>query len=126
METAESKMGVTGIGGFLFRAKDPKALGAWYAKNLGIGTGPHGEWLTQAGPTVFAPSKADTDYFPADRQFMLNLRVTGLDDLVTALRAAGTEVITKPEWNMPGIGNFARLIDPEGNHVELWEPDENE
>jgi hypothetical protein len=27
---------VTGIGGFFFRAKDPKALGLWYKQHLGI------------------------------------------------------------------------------------------
>jgi hypothetical protein len=27
---------VTGIGGIFFKAKDPKALGAWYKKHLGI------------------------------------------------------------------------------------------
>jgi hypothetical protein len=26
---------VTGIGGFFFRAKDPKALGLWYQQHLG-------------------------------------------------------------------------------------------
>ena len=32
-------MGVTGIGGIFFRAKDPQALAAWYAQHLGVGTG---------------------------------------------------------------------------------------
>ncbi len=27
---------VTGIGGIFLRARDPKSLSAWYAKNLGI------------------------------------------------------------------------------------------
>lgn len=115
-------MGVTGIGGLFFRAKDTKALSAWYAEHLGVG-GPYGMWDTDAGPTVFAPFKADTDYFPADRQFMLNLRVDDLDGLCASLSAAGIEAITKPEWNAPGVGRFARIHDPEGNPVELWEPD---
>jgi hypothetical protein len=34
-------MEVVGIGGFMFRADDPKQLRAWYAKHLGIGTGEH-------------------------------------------------------------------------------------
>lgn len=116
-------MAVTGIGGLFFRAKDPKALGAWYAEHLGMGAGPHGVWETQGGPCVFAPFAAGTDYFPADRQWMLNLRTDDLDGLCATLRAAGVEVSTKPEWDMPGVGRFARIHDPEGNPVELWEPE---
>ena len=33
------------------------------------------------------------------------------------------EVITNPEWDMPGVGRFARIHDPEGNPIELWQPD---
>ncbi len=116
-------MGVTGIGGFFFRAKDPDALRGWYATHLGIGTGPYGQWDTAAGPTVFSPFKADTNYFPPDRQWMLNLRVDNLDALCDALRAAGIDVIRKPEWDSPGVGHFARIHDPEGNPIELWQPD---
>jgi predicted enzyme related to lactoylglutathione lyase len=80
-------------------------------------------WEQQAGTTVFSPFKADTDYFPADRQWMLNLRVDGLDELLEKLRSAEIEVITNPDWDAPGVGRFARIHDPEGNPVELWEPD---
>lgn len=117
-------MPVTGIGGFFFRADDQKGLAAWYLKHLGVGA-PEGQflWDQQAGPTVFSPFKADTDYFPADKRWMLNLRVDGLDDLLASLRAAGIEVITKDEWDAtPEIGRFARIHDPEGNPIELWEP----
>lgn len=116
-------MGVTGIGGFFFRAQDPKALAAWYAEHLGVGSPPWGQWETEAGPSVFSPFSADTDYFAADRQWMLNLRVEGLDALCAKLRESGIEVITKPEWDMPGVGRFARIHDPEANAIELWEPD---
>lgn len=116
-------MAVTGIGGVFFRARDPKALRAWYLETLGVGGIGYDPWQQQAGPTVFQPFPADTDYFPADRGFMLNLRVTDLDGLIAALTQRGIEVITKPEWNMPDVGRFARLHDPEGNPVELWEPD---
>lgn len=116
-------MGVTGIGGFFFRAKDPHGLQAWYAEHLGVGSAPYGAWDTAAGPSVFAPFPADTDYFPADRQWMLNLRVGDLDALCAKLTAAGIAIVTKPEWNMPGVGRFARIHDPEGNPVELWRPD---
>jgi predicted enzyme related to lactoylglutathione lyase len=116
-------VGVTGIGGFFFRAKDPDALRDWYAAHLGVGSSPYGAWETQAGPSVFAPFKADTDYFAPDRQWMLNLRVDDLDGLCAKLRAAQIEVITKAEWDMPGVGRFARIHDPEGNPIELWQPD---
>jgi len=114
-------MGVTGIGGIFFRAHDPEALKRWYLDHLGVG-GDYGMWEQQAGTTVFSPFSDDTDYFPKDRQWMINLRVDGLEALVESLRSSGVEVITKPEWNDPGVGNFARIHDPEGNPIELWEP----
>ena len=93
-------MAVTGIGGFFFRSKDTKALAAWYLEHLGVGA-PEGVylWNQQAGPTVFSPFKADTDYFAADKQWMLNLRVDDLDGMIASLTAAGIEVITKAEWD---------------------------
>jgi predicted enzyme related to lactoylglutathione lyase len=115
-------MPVEGIGGVFFRAQDPKALGAWYRNHLGVGAA-EGEWVwtTSGGPLVFAPFSADTDYFPADKAFMLNLRVSDLDGLLAGLRA-GIEIITKAEWDEAGMGRFARIHDPKGNAVELWEP----
>ena len=125
-------MAVLGIGGLFFRAADPEALGAWYKEHLGIGGGcsapgaedPPNEWawMTCGGPIVFQPFKLDTDYFAADKSFMINLRVSGLDATIAKLQGAGIEVVTKPEWNDASIGRFARLHDPEGNPVELWEP----
>jgi predicted enzyme related to lactoylglutathione lyase len=124
-------MPVLGIGGLFFRSKDPKALSAWYSEHLGIGAGhvatpgakpDKWSWQTEGGPVVFQPFSADTDYFAADKQFMLNLRVSDIDGLIASLRGAGIEVITKPEWNDPHVGKFARVHDPEGNAVELWEP----
>ncbi|WP_180901054.1 VOC family protein [Martelella soudanensis] len=117
-------MGVTGIGGFFFRASDPGMLGAWYAEHLGVGAGPHGLWETGAGPSVFAPFPEASDYFPTDRAFMLNFRVDDLDALCGRLRAAGIEIIRDPAWDMPGVGRFVRIHDPEGNPVELWQPDQ--
>ena len=124
-------MGILGIGGVFFRAQDPDALNEWYRKHLNVGAGCNADaigpvdewsWTTIGGPTVFAPFKADTDYFPADKQYMLNLRVSGIEALLADLRAAGIEVQTKPEWDSPEVGKFARIHDPEGNPIELWEP----
>lgn len=112
---------VTGIGGIFFRAADPDALVAWYAEHLSVTS--FGPWPQAEGIAVFAPFKRDTDYWPADKQWMLNLRVDGLDGLIANLQAAGIAVETRPdEWDDPTTGRFARITDPEGNAVELWEP----
>jgi predicted enzyme related to lactoylglutathione lyase len=115
-------MPVTGIGGFFFRAGDPDTLSAWYEKHLGIDAG---IWQQAAGPTLVVPFPQSTDYFPAEKHWMLNLRVSGLDDLLQELAAAGIEIVKDPEWDTPETGRFARIHDPEGNAIELWEPPED-
>ena len=72
---------------------------------------------------VFEPFKADSDYFSADKQVMINLRVTDLDEFIAKLEADGIDVIVNDEWNaMPEVGRFARIHDPDGNPIELWQP----
>ena len=116
---------VTGIGGFFFRSKDPGALGRWYNDHFGIDLVPadysQKPWAQEAGPTVFSPFPEDTDYFGgSDRQWMINFRVRDLDGIVDQLRAARIEVTIDPQ-HYPN-GRFARLRDPEGNPVQLWQP----
>ena len=123
-------MPVLGMGGYFFRSKDPAALKAWYKEHLGVGGGcgtdEKGEanewvWFTQSGPMVFEPFKQDSDYFPAEKTAMVNLRVSDLDGLVAKLRESGVEI--SREESMDGVGRFARVHDPEGNPIELWEPE---
>jgi glyoxylase I family protein len=52
---------------------------------------------------------------------MINFRVRELDALVQQLRAAKIDVTVDPQ-TYPN-GRFARLHDPEGNPIELWEPE---
>jgi glyoxylase I family protein len=113
---------VTGIGGLFFRSRDPEARAAWYRKHLGISAGHDGIWQQEAGMTVFAPFPADSDYFPADQQFMLNLRVADVEQLAARLEASGIPVERRDEWNTTDYGTFARIHDPEGLAIELWEP----
>ncbi|HEV2902467.1 MAG TPA: VOC family protein [Gaiellaceae bacterium] len=120
---------VTGIGGFFFRASDPSALAQWYADHLGVDLVPptyeEEVWLQEAGPTVFAPFPADTEYFGRDEQtWMINFRVRDRDAIVQQLRDAGVEVDVDPE--LYPNGRFARLVDPEGNPIQLWEPTADE
>lgn len=110
------------IGGLFFRSKDPTELAAWYAANLGVTSG-QSPWEQKAGPIVFAPFAANTDYFEADRQWMVNFRVDDLNGLIGSLQKAGIAVETRAEWDGEW-GRFARIHDPEGNPIELWEAPE--
>lgn len=77
-------------------------------------------WMQGAGMTVFAPFALDSDHFASDQPFMLNLRVTELDEMIERLTSAGIEVETRPEWESQ-FGRFVRIQDPEGLPIELWE-----
>ncbi|MBS1858478.1 MAG: VOC family protein [Acidobacteria bacterium] len=115
---------VSGIGGFFFRSRNPAALGEWYRDHLGVAMVPKdydsSPWRQEAGPCAFAPFPEKTEYFGAGRNWMLNFRVGKLDAMVSQLRAAGISVDIDPQ-HYPN-GRFARLHDPEGNPIELWEP----
>ena len=115
---------VLGIGGFFFRSADPGALAAWYDTHFGVPPVPSDYdtpgWQQQAGTTVFAPFAEDTTYFGRpEQQWMLNFRVQGLDEMVRTLAAAGIAVEVDDE--VYPNGRFARLADPEGNPIQLWE-----
>ena len=116
---------VTGIGGLFFRAKNPAATAEWYRQYLGIDLVPadynQKSWSQEAGLTVFAPFPQDSEYFgDATKCWMINFRVRNLDAMVEQLRAARIDVVVDADA-YPN-GRFARLRDPEGNPIELWEP----
>ncbi|MEO1732815.1 MAG: VOC family protein [Pseudomonadota bacterium] len=109
------------FGGIFVRAQDPKALINWYQQHLDIDLS-QGAWMQDGGPTVFAAFARDDTYFGrSEQQWMLNFRVDDLTGLLDQLRSAGIDVETRAEWDSE-IGRFARIHDPEGNPVELWEP----
>lgn len=111
---------VLGLGGVFWRSDDPGRLKEWYRTRLGLEIEGDEPWRQEAGPTVFEPFQRDTTYFASDRQqVMFNFRVRDLDALVAQLRALGAEVA--PIETYP-YGRFARLHDPEGNALELWQP----
>lgn len=116
---------VQGIGGFFFRSQDPKALAVWYQRNLGIVLTPteynQPVWQQTAGPTAFQPFSMNSKYIgPAQHSWMLNFRVANLDAIVAQLRASNIEVEIDPQ--VYPNGRFARLEDPDGNRLELWQP----
>jgi len=119
---------VAGIGGWFIRSDDPAKLSQWHETHLGINFTPESYeaevWEQKQGPAVFAPSPNDTEYFGRENQsWMINFRVNDLDAMVRQLEEAGIEV-TIDEQEYPN-GRFARLYDPEGNPIELWEPKTN-
>ncbi|HZZ19756.1 MAG TPA: VOC family protein [Opitutaceae bacterium] len=124
MSTNKPKQKVSGIGGFFFRAKDPAASAKWYHEHLGVDPVPTVEgakcWRQEEGDTAFSPFPADTDYFGRPEQaWMINFRVTDLDAMVEQLKAAGIAVEANPDHT---YGRFAKLQDPDGNPIELWQP----
>jgi predicted enzyme related to lactoylglutathione lyase len=123
---------ITGIGGIFFKAKNPTALKAWYSKNLGLHmeqSGANFEWhqgadSTKKGFTLWVPFRETTTYLPPDKQFMINYRVEQLDQLLANLKVAG--ILPTDSVQKVGYGSFVHLMDPEGNKIELWEPNDVE
>ena len=119
---------ILGLGGLFFKSADPAATNEWYGRVLGIKVEPWGVIFTPdaaaahpGAATVFAPFKADTEYFaPSDKEFMFNLMVDDLDGLLAQAAEHGVKPLDAilDEAN----GRFAHIMDPEGRKIELWEP----
>jgi len=117
---------VTGIGGVFFKAKDPKALAAWYRDVLGLPVQAWGgaalRYDAPAHPPAAAWSAfaASSSYFaPSAGDFMIDYAVDDLDALLERLRERGVEILKQSDDDN---GRFAWILDPEGHKVELWEP----
>ena len=121
---------VTGIGGIFIKAKDPKALQAWYKRHLGIDVQAWGgaafRWADAdgnpiAGTTAWSIMSTESDTFaPSTAAFMVNYRVADVRGLLKALKEEGCNVLDKLDESE--FGKFGWVMDPEGNKVELWEP----
>ena len=117
---------VVGIGGVFFKARDPKALAAWYREHLGVPVEPeqtYGAFTSAAAgeQAVWSAFPADTSYFGSGpAPFMVNYRVANLHGLLKLLREEGCQVLDKVEESEFGI--FGWVMDPGGNKVELWQP----
>jgi predicted enzyme related to lactoylglutathione lyase len=120
---------VLGLGGLFFKASDPDATRAWYARVLGIEFASWGgvvflPEVAAACPgagTVFSPFDAATDHFaPSDAPFMINLMVDDLGGMLA--RCADQGVMPIKIMPDEGMGLFAHIMDPDGRKIELWEP----
>jgi predicted enzyme related to lactoylglutathione lyase len=123
---------VKGLGGVFFKCQDPEKMKEWYKKHLDIESGQYGgqfEWRKAEsddgfpGYTAWGPFSADTQYFaPSEKPFMFNYRVDDLEALLKVLREEGVQVLDGMEDLE--YGKFAWIMDPEGNKIELWEPND--
>lgn len=118
---------ITGIGGIFFKAKDPKALAAWYHDVLGMPVEAWGGAALRYDAPKHPPAlawnafPASTKYFaPSTSGLMIDYAVDDMDALLARLRSKGVKVL-KLDDSDPN-GRFAWVLDPEGNKVELWEP----
>ncbi len=120
---------VTGIGGVLFKCKDPKQVSEWYKNHLGMDVGPYGanfEWReaddpTKEGSTAWNTFPENSKYFePSTKDFMINYRVDDLEALVGQLKKDGVTIVDEIENY--DYGKFVHIVDLEGNKIELWEP----
>jgi predicted enzyme related to lactoylglutathione lyase len=124
---------VTGIGGIVFKARDPAALQAWYRTHLGMDVQAWGgaalDWNDDdgkpvAGTTAWRVCADGEDFGPGKPSFMVTYRVDDLAALLEAMRSDGCTVLDKIDESE--YGKFGWAVDPEGNKVELWEPPEGQ
>ncbi len=120
---------VTGIGGFFFKSEDPAALRNWYGHHLKLDVDQWGctfWWKDAAGnncSTQWSAFASDTNYFaPSPKPFMQNFRVNDLDGLLEKLKQQGVSIVGEPQTY--DYGKFGWILDPEGNKIELWEPND--
>lgn len=121
---------ITGLGGVFIKANDPQSLAAWYQQHLHINF--NGNVYTDfpftdaagkvfPGYNVLSFFKSDADYFdPSNKQAMVNLRVSGLKELLDKLKSEGVTIVG--DMMDEEYGKFGWILDPEGNKIELWEP----
>ena len=124
---AEPAGHITGVGGVFFKAKDPKALAAWYRDVLGLPLQAWGGAALRYDAPDHPPAvgwnafPASTTYFaPSTGAFMINSAVDDMDAILARLGAKGVAVLKRDDAEPNG--RFAWILDPEGNKIELWEP----
>jgi predicted enzyme related to lactoylglutathione lyase len=127
VDTSSTQGQVLGVGGLFFKSADPTRLREWYQRVLGLQFNSWGgvafdpAALPGNSRFIFTPVAADTDYLaPSTQPFMFNLIVDDLDAVLAHAQAAGATALG--ERASGEHGDFAWLIDCDGNKVELWQP----
>ncbi len=110
------------------KARDPKALAAWYRAHSGIQVKSgyaNFDWREKENPehlgrTVWSLLPTNTTYFGASTSpYMINYRVASLDRMIAQLKSGGVAVEPVKDYS---YCRFTCMTDPEGTRIELWEP----
>ncbi len=122
------------IGGVFLLARDPHSLAEWYQRHLGWQLRYLADERTYYIELYYQPTDHPEQrqhlvyaIMPGDpgepgRGHIVNYRVDDIDAIVASLEESGVE--TSPVTVGPdadGQGKFARLQDPEGHRIELWQ-----
>jgi catechol 2,3-dioxygenase-like lactoylglutathione lyase family enzyme len=120
------------IGGVFLLSRDPAALAEWYGRHLGL------ELDVLPDETRYSELYFREDERPEQRQHLVfaimpgdpgegeghivNYRVDDIEAVVASLQADGVETSpVRVAADAEGQGKFARLRDPEGHRIELWQ-----
>jgi predicted enzyme related to lactoylglutathione lyase len=129
----EKRISVEGIGGVFIYANDAKALSNWYAHHFGLQLETYEDGKvygtefkyrrlgdsSQVDSTVFSISQSPTNLPAERRECTINYRVRDLRAFLDQLKADGVAVEHTEDFD---YGRFARIKDPEGNRIELYQP----
>jgi len=123
---------ITGIGGVFFLSDNPQKTTKWYGENLGLVTDLYGaafEFRNANNPKEinylrWSPFKNNEESFaPSKKEFMINYRVQNILGLIRNLKKNGVIILDSiQEFE---YGKFVHLMDPDGNKIELWEPNDS-
>jgi glyoxylase I family protein len=129
----EKRISVDGIGGVFIYANDAKALSNWYAHHFGLKLETYEDGKvygiefkyrrlsdsSKVDSTVFSISQSKETLPPERHECVVNYRVRDLPAFLAQLKAEGIVIETTEDFD---YGRFARIKDPEGNRIELYQP----
>ena len=122
---------VIGIGGILFKSKNPDKTKKWYEENLGVVSsdskyGTIYKSRNMDNPDIinyfqWSPFNKNSDFFNhSKKEFMINYNVQNIEQLVEDLRQKGITIVDEIK-EYEGIGKIVHIYDCDGNYCELWE-----
>lgn len=107
-----------GVGGVFLHLKGEKqALHDWYETHLRLSMSPYGTGFIE-GKQLMLVSLVSTD----ENAPVINFRVDNIEEIAKELKSIQIEFVMDVETY--SYGKFARFVEPFGNLIELWEPNE--